>query len=121
MKVYRASIAALLLLAAVSADAACERPAATAPAIPNGAQADDATMKAAHDTIQAYVNELEAYKACLKQQYDNAPAGTSDEQKLAWIGQGDAAVDAASVLAGQFSAALKQFKERQSQQQPAKP
>ncbi len=114
MKVCRASIAVLALLTALSAEAACDRPSSTPPAVPNGAQADDAAMKQARETIQAYVVQLEAYKACLKTQSDNAPAGTPDEQKVAWIAQGDAAVDAANYLANQFSAALKQFKERQS-------
>lgn len=120
MKVCRASIAVLALLSAFSAEAACDRPSATAPAVPNGATADDATMKQAHDSIQAYVVQLEAYKACLKAQSDSAPAGTAEEQRVAWVAQGDAAVDAANVLAAQFSVALKQFKERPGQS-PAKP
>jgi len=119
MKVQALFAAALLSLAAAGADAACTRPTAEAPAIPNGAKADEQSMKEAHDTIQAYVVQLEAYKTCLKAQYDNAPAGTSEEQKLAWLAQGDAAVDSANYLANQFSVALKTFKDKTTPAQPA--
>ena len=112
MKVCRASIALLTLLTALSAEAACDRPSTTPPVVPNGAQADEASMKQAHDTIQDYVRQLEAYKACIKELAANSPAGTTDEQRVAWVGQGDAAVDAANYIANQFSVALKQFKER---------
>ncbi|GEM_PF-4816817 len=111
--------AALLSLAATGANAACTRPAVQEPAIPNGAKADEQSMKEAHDSIQGYVVQLEAYKTCLKDLYDNAPAGTSEEQKLAWLAQGDAAVDAANYLANQFSYALKTFKEKSTPPQTA--
>ena len=113
MKV-QALTAALLFLAATGADAACARPTSNPPAVPDGATADEESMKTAHDALQAYVNELEAYKACLKQLADSAPADTPQEQVVAWVAQGDAAVDNASYLAAQFSAALKQFKARQT-------
>ena len=119
MKVQALFAAALLSLAAAGADAACTRPAGEAPAIPNGAKADEQSMKEAHDSIQAYVVQLEAYKTCLKGMYDNPPAGTSEEQKLAWLAQGDAAVDAANYLANQFSYALKTFKDKTTPSQPA--
>jgi len=105
--------AALLLLAASGAAADCARPGA-APPIPNGAKSDEAAMKEGHDAIQAYVHELEAYKACLKQEADTAK-DVSQEQAMVWLAQGDAAVDSASYLAAQYSAALKVFKEHQSQ------
>jgi len=112
MKVQAFAAAALLSLAAAGADAACSRPATAAPEVPNGAKADEQTMKEAHDSIQGYVVQLEAYKTCLKEQYDNPPPGTTEEQKLAWLAQGDAAVDSANYLANQFSYALKTFKDR---------
>jgi hypothetical protein len=114
MRVQALIAAALLSLSAAGADAACDRPAGAAPEVPNGAKADEETMHSAHDTIQAYVKQLEAYKACLKDQADNAPAGTPEEQKQTWLAQGDAAVDSANLLANQFSYALKAFKERGS-------
>lgn len=116
MKVQALFAAALLSLAAAGADAACSRPATAAPEVPNGAKADDAAMKTAHDAIQGYVVQLEAYKTCLKDQADNAPADVSQEQKLAWAAQGDAAVDAANFLANQFSYALKTYKEKTTPQ-----
>lgn len=119
MKVQALIAAALLSLAATGASADCPRPSGTPPVIPNGATADEDAMKTAHNSIQAYVNELEAYKACLKQQADSAPADTPQEQVVTWIAQGDAAVDSASYLAAQFSVALKQFKARQAPTPPA--
>ena len=113
MKV-QALFAALLFLAAAGAHADCPRPSATPPAVPDGATATEESMKAGHDALQAYVNLLEAYRACLKQQADNPPAGTTQEQAVAWVAQGDAAVDNASYLAAEFSNALKQFKARQT-------
>lgn len=113
MRVQALTAAALLLLAATGAEAACPRPTAAAPAVPDGATATEESMKTAHDAIQAYVHLLEDYKACLKSQAESAPADTSQEQALAWIAQGDAAVDSASYLAAEFSVALKQFKARQ--------
>lgn len=116
----KALTAALLFLAAANADAACTRPTATPPAMPNGATADEETMKAAHDAIQAYVNQLEAYKACLKDQAEHAPPDTPKEVAQTWIAQGDAAVDYASYIAAEFSATLKQFKARQASTQTSK-
>jgi hypothetical protein len=113
MKLQALTAAALLLLAATGAEAACPRPPETEPAVPNGATATEETMKAAHDGLQAYVHKLEDYRACLKALAENPPADTSQEQALTWIAQGDAAVDSASYLAAEFSVALKQFKARQ--------
>jgi hypothetical protein len=116
----KAPIAAvILLLAASGADAACVRPGAP-PTVPNGTKADEETMKQAHDALQAYVVQLEAYKACLKQQADTASSDVGQEQALVWLAQGDAAVDYASYLAKEFSVALKQFKERSPQTQTSK-
>jgi len=119
MKVQALFAAALLPLASAGADAACARPAGAVPEIPNGAKADEQSMKEARESIQGYVVQLEAYKTCLKDMYDNPPAGTSEEQKLAWLAQGDAAVDSANYLANQFSYALKTFKEKSTPPQTA--
>jgi hypothetical protein len=103
--------ALFLLFLAVPAAAACQRP-GPAPALPNGAKADQAAMNAGHDAIQAYVNALEAYQSCLRNQAEQAPPDTAPQLKAAWIAQGDAAIDLAQTLAAGYSAALKQFKER---------
>jgi ABC-type glycerol-3-phosphate transport system substrate-binding protein len=108
--------AALLSLAAAGADAACARPTGAAPVAPDGAKADEETMKQAHDAIQTYVNELEAYKTCLKSEVDSAPPDTPEELKLTWLAQGDAALDAANYAANQFSYALKVYKARTTPQ-----
>lgn len=114
MRVQASAAATLLFLAAAGVHAECARPSATPPVIPDGATATEESMKTAHDAIQAYVNLLETYKACLKQQADSAPADMSQEQVVTWVAQGDAAIDNASYLAAQFSAALKTFKARQA-------
>lgn len=113
MKLQALFAAALLSLSAAGAEAACDRPSQAQPVVPNGAKADEASMKEAHNSIQGYVVQLEAYKACLKTQIESAPADTSVETKMAWAAQGDAAVDAANYLANQFSYSLKAFKERE--------
>lgn len=115
MKVL-ALAAALLSLASAGADAACARPTGAVPVAPDGTKADEQIMKEAHDAIQVYVNELEAYKTCLKNQVDTAPADTPEELKLTWLAQGDAALDAANFAANQFSYALKTFKARTTPQ-----
>ena len=119
MRVQALIAASLLSLAAAGASAACTRPADAPPEVPNGTRADEAGMKRAHDGIQAYVVQLEAYKACLKDQADNAPADTPEEVKATWLAQGDAALDAANYMANQFSYALKTFKARTTPEEPA--
>jgi hypothetical protein len=101
----------LSLLCCSVAAAACVRP-GPAPVVPNGATADDAAMKEAHDSIQSYVNALEAYQSCKKRDVEQAPSDISEETKATWVAQGDAAIDAAQNIALQFSFALKTFKER---------
>jgi hypothetical protein len=112
MKVKALFAAAILSLTAAGANAACTRPAGAMPDVPNGTKADEQTMHLAHDALQAYVVQLEGYKTCLKAQIDAAPADTPEELKLAWLAQGDAALDAANYAANQFSYALKTYKER---------
>jgi hypothetical protein len=109
----RALLAYLIVFCiGTAAHAACSRPPGPAPIVPNGATADAASMSAAHDAIQAYVNSLEAYQACLLAQTKDTSEEISPELKMTWIAQGDAALDAAQALANAFSVALKTFKER---------
>jgi glycerol-3-phosphate dehydrogenase len=109
----RILVVLLALLGANAAFANCPRPGA-APEVPDGSVADEAAMKQGRETIQAYVDQLEAYKACLQTQVDQASSDTTDEQKITWLAQGDAALDAANLLANRYSLALKAFKERSS-------
>jgi hypothetical protein len=81
-----------------------------APVPPDGANATAADISLGHDTIQAFVNQLEAYQACLNNKVDHAPPGVTDTQKDVWIEQGNAAVDQANALAAAFSEQLKIFK-----------
>jgi hypothetical protein len=107
----RALIVCFLLLNASAALATCPRP-GPAPEAPNGAVASDAEMKQGREAIQAFVIQLEAYQACLKAQVEQAPLDTPPELRATWLAQGDAALDAASLAANSFSAALKAFKAR---------
>ena len=116
----RTLIALFFLLAAAGAEAACTRPAEPAPSVPDGNTADDAAMQAAHDRVQAYVNTLEAYQACLKKQAADAPADTPPELKGVWLAQGDAAIDVAEASAADFAVALKAFKAHSPQPQAKK-
>ncbi len=84
------------------------------PVPPDGATATDADMKLGHDVIQAFVMQLEAYQACRNAQIDHAPAGTTDQQKQAWVQQGNAAVDEAHALADAFSSQLRLYHARTS-------
>jgi hypothetical protein len=81
-----------------------------APVPPDGANATAADIGLGHDTIQAFVNQLEAYQACLNDKVDHAPPGVTDKQKDVWIEQGNAAVDQANALAAAFAEQLKIFK-----------
>ena len=76
-------------------------------------------MKEAHDAIQAYVVQLEAYKACLKTQLDSAPADTSEEIKVTWLAHRRRRRRRRQYLANQFSYALKAYKEREKPATPA--
>ena len=113
MRIPSALFLPFLLLLAAPVSAACQRP-GPAPALPNGAKADQAAMTAAHDLIQTYVHSLEAYQACLRDQAEQAPPDTAPQLKATWIAQGEAAIDLAQSLAAGYSAALKQFRERSS-------
>ena len=97
---------------ATPAMAGCPRPTEAIPAIPDGRTADDATMKAARETVQAYVVKLESYQSCLKEQEKNATPDIPAQLRATWIAQGEAAIDLAQNLAADFTAALKTFKER---------
>lgn len=109
----------LLLGSFAGASAACPRPGAP-PALPDGAHADEATMTAAHDLIQAHVNLLEAYQACLTKLAQNPPEDSPAELRLTWLAQGDAALDSAQILASNFSAELKIFKDSHVKAAPPK-
>jgi hypothetical protein len=107
--------AALLSFVSLSAEAACTRP-TDAPVIPNGQTAEESEVKASREAVQAYVNRLEAYSACLKAQVAAPPEGTSIQERTTWIAQGEAAIDAAQMIAKEFSITLRNFKERAGSQ-----
>jgi hypothetical protein len=84
------------------------------PALPDGGAATADDMHAAHEAIQNFVLQLENYQACRLQQADNAPASVNAEQKVAWIHQGNLAVDEANALADAYSEQMKIFKSHHS-------
>ena len=78
-----------------------------------GDVSDAAQMKMGHDEVQSAVNLLQQYQTCLTKQIAGIPAGgDSDQLKLAWAAQADAAIDAARHLAAEFSVQLRRFKAR---------
>jgi hypothetical protein len=81
------------------------------PVPPDGGAASAADMKLAHDVIQAYVLQLEAYQACRNEEVDHAPIGTSVERKQIWLEEGNAAVDQAHAIADAYAAQMKRFKQ----------
>jgi hypothetical protein len=87
------------------------------PVPPDGSTATAADMALGHDTLQGFVNQLEAYQACLNNKVDHPAPGVTDAQKDMWIKQGNAAVDQANALAAAFAEQLKMFNARL----PAKP
>jgi pyocin large subunit-like protein len=97
--------------AAPAAQATCLLP-GPPPVPPDGATSTAADMSLGHDVIQGFVNQLEAYQACLNNKVDHPAPGVTDGQKDKWIEQGNAAVDQAHALADAFSAQLKIFKAR---------
>lgn len=80
--------------------------------MPQGATASEEEMTAGRTAIQAHVQKLEAYQACLESQIKAASADTSAETKAQWQAEADTAVDRAQMLAEIYSAQLRAFKSR---------
>ncbi len=80
------------------------------PVVPRGAMASADDMKLAHDAVQGFVLQLEAFQACRNAQIDHASASTTQEQKQAWVNEGNEAVDEAKALAGAFKQQLEIYK-----------
>jgi hypothetical protein len=85
----------------------CPVPQTVPPSAPDGATATAQEMKDGHDRSQAYVNQLEAYQACLNHLADLP--GIAPAQRQAWIDQGNGAVDEANLLAQAFSLQLQAY------------
>jgi hypothetical protein len=89
--------------------AECVKP-GPAPAVPHGATASEAEMKAGRQALQAHVDLLQSYQSCLAAQAAQAPADTAPELKATWLAQGDAALDVAQTEAATFSTELQLFR-----------
>jgi hypothetical protein len=96
----------------------CLRP-GPAPVPPDGGAATDADMKLAHDVIQAFVLQLEAFQACRNAEIDHAPPSVTPERKRIWLEEGNDAVDQAHALADAFSAQLRVFHKKHPEALPA--
>lgn len=81
-----------------------------APVVPDGAAVDQAEMKAAHDRIQGFVKQLEAFQACRIAQANKSGPSITAQQKKTWLDEGDSAVDQANALARAFSAQILRYK-----------
>jgi Tfp pilus assembly major pilin PilA len=82
----------------------CAAPSGMPPRAPDGTTATEAQMHAAHEAIQAYVDQLETYQACRNHEADAAGNTVPEAQKQAWIEMGNGAVDEANLLAAAFAA-----------------
>jgi|GEM_PF-2951940 hypothetical protein len=91
-----------------------------APVMPRGTVATAEDMKIQHDAVQAYVKALEAFQACVNAEIDNAPPGTDENTKRAWIAESNHAIDRAQALADAFAEQQRIYKARQSEVPPAK-
>jgi hypothetical protein len=106
-----ALLGAVSLLIGGHVSAECLLP-GPAPVLPRGASATAAEMKAAHDSMQSFVNALEKYQACVENQIKDAPADTPKFMKNAWRAQGNAGIDEAHAAAEAYAEQLKAFKSR---------
>lgn len=104
------SLAALLSAAiAGPASAECAAP-GPAPQMPQGATASEEAMKTGREQLQAYVDSLQIFQACMSKQIADAPPDTKPEVKARWAAEHDASIDAARNLADVYSAQLRAFK-----------
>ena len=111
MRYFHRILCAMALFAAVAHPAFaqdCQRP-TNPPAVPDGAKATVDQFKTAHPLIQAYVQALDAYKACLDAKIRQIPQGKSDApQKLR--DAGGSATDEAKTLSAAYQDQVKIFK-----------
>lgn len=113
-------ISCLILLAAFTAPsawAACTYP--TAPAkLPDGNTATREEMIAGKKQVETYNGEMNAFLACIKQEYDDSlakqAATLTEEQKrqmaTRYTAKNDAAVDELQGVAARFNEQLRVFK-----------
>jgi hypothetical protein len=87
----------------------CHRPTA-APSVPDGAKATTDQFKAAHPTIQAYVQALDAYQDCITVKIKQIPAGTKPDEVQKLRADSSAALDEAKALSDAYSAQVKIYK-----------
>jgi hypothetical protein len=87
----------------------CQRPTA-APSVPDGAKATTDQFKAAHPTIQAYVQALDAYQDCITAKIKQIPAGTKPDDVQKLRADGSAALDEAKAVSDAYSAQVKIYK-----------
>lgn len=113
-----ACLVALAAILPVSAWADCVYPKQPSRA-PDGNRAARAEMVAAKKVFDKYQEDITAYLACLKGEYDtavaaNATASDSDKKKMKerWEQKNDAAVDEAQAVADRFNEQLRLCKAR---------
>ena len=106
-------VAAILALghASLAHAADCILPKAV-PTMPQGATASEDEMKAGREELQAFVNVLQAYSACMDKLVKDAPPNTPAEQKQKWQAESDYAIETAERVSNIYSAQLRAFKSR---------
>ena len=104
-----AGFAALMALPATAAD--CGVP-GQAPVIPDGATATVDQMKAAHDSVQSYVQSLESYQDCLEARIKLSMKTAKPEELQKMRDAGNAAIDQAKSLGDTYMTQVKAYKAR---------
>ena len=112
MRYLHRVLGAMALLTAIARPAYaqdCQRP-ANPPAVPDGAKATVDQFKVAHPLIQAYVQALDAYTACLDAKIKQLPQGAKPDAVQKLRDAGGSATDEAKTLSSAYMDQVKIFK-----------
>ncbi len=85
----------------------CQLP--NTPQLPEGASANVGDMKAGQQAVKGYIEDSNAFLACLDETEVTAGESASEEFKVAILTAYNAAVQAQELLAGEFNDQIKAF------------
>ncbi len=102
-------LATLFLLVTTQVSAECSRP--DTPVVPDGAEADLAEMVEGQKAVKAYVAASEEYLLCLTAEGEVVEETETDEEKMERIDEYNSSVDEQEVVAGEFNAEIREYKE----------
>jgi len=118
MKSFRLAVVLGLAGFAVAAQAECVYPQQDVD-MPDGTTATQEEMVAAQKAVKAYMADMEAYLACLKEEHAAAAAEAGDEDEEAaakreamFTKRHDAAVDQMHLVGARFNEQVRAYKEQ---------